>query len=191
MKIGYARVSTEHQDLTDQTTRLGDAGCEKIFSEIYSGKNADRPELRALLEFARPGDAIVITKLDRLGRSVRDLQDIADDLKARGIDLICLGQPIDTTTAAGKLFFTMLGAFAEFERDMISERTRDGLAAKKLAGQKLGGRARALDFDRARVAQQRILSGEKATEVAKALGVSRASLYRNLDHYGLSVAKAA
>jgi DNA invertase Pin-like site-specific DNA recombinase len=182
-KIGYARVSTpdQAQSLEAQRERLAAEGCAVVFSDIASGKLASRPQWDAALAVLQPGDVLVSVKLDRFGRSVRNLQEIAAALEAREVDLKCLDQPIDTNTAQGKLFFTILAAFAEFERDLISERTRDGLAATKARGRN-GGRKRALKPHDVAYARRQIDARAKpAAALARELGVSRATLYRALE----------
>jgi len=129
-RIGYARVSTRDQHPEAQRERLEAAGCTRIYTETgASGARASRPEWDKCLDRLEPGDTLVCTKLDRIGRSVRNLMDVSSLLQERGVDLVCLDQPIDTTSPQGRLFFTILAAFAEFERDLIRERTRDGLVA--------------------------------------------------------------
>jgi DNA invertase Pin-like site-specific DNA recombinase len=180
-KIGYARVSKRDQHPEIQAERLLAAGCEQIFTDRgVSGKLASRPEWDKCLAFLRSGDVLVATKLDRFGRSVTNLIDIAAELERRGIGLVCLDQPVDTTSATGKLFFTILAAFAEFERNLISERTQDGLAATTARGRN-GGRKRLLKPYQVQHARALIDSGQTAVKVARELGVSRATLYRALD----------
>jgi DNA invertase Pin-like site-specific DNA recombinase len=179
-RIGYARVSTADQYPEAQAERLTDAGCEKVFTDHgVSGALRSRPELDKCLAYLRPGDVLVTVKLDRLGRSVKNLHEIAERLQADGIGLQCLDQPIDTTSAAGKLFFTLLAAFAEFERDLIRERTRDGLAATTRRGRS-GGRKPKLAPYQVRHARERIEAGAAVTEVAAELGVDRKTIYRAL-----------
>ena len=135
MKYGYARVSTRDQDLSIQETALKAAGCELIRAEKMSGtKREGRTELDLLLQFVRAGDELVITRIDRLARSIGDLQDIVRALKAKGVTLRATEQPIDTSTAAGKCFFDMLGVFAEFETNLRRERQLEGIAKAKAAG---------------------------------------------------------
>jgi DNA invertase Pin-like site-specific DNA recombinase len=139
MRIGYARVSTHDQHAEAQVARLKEAGCERVFADSgVSGARTSRPEWDKCLDHLRAGDQLVAVRLDRIGRSVRNLIDVAADLQERGVDLVCLDQPIDTTSPQGKLFYTMLAAFAAFERDLIVERTQDGLAAARERGAKLG-----------------------------------------------------
>ena len=139
--VAYARVSTVDQDPQLQLDALKAAGCEKMFVEKASGADRDRPELARCLAFLRKGDVLLFWKLDRLARSTIHLGQIAEDCRARGVDLRCLTQPIDTTTSTGKLMFNVLASFAEFERDIISERTLAGLAAARAQG-RIGGRPR-------------------------------------------------
>jgi DNA invertase Pin-like site-specific DNA recombinase len=148
MKFGYARASTDKQDEEAQTARLKEAGCERIYVDhAVSGMRASRPEWDKLTDPEngpmRDGDVLVFVKLDRIGRSVKHLIQVAEDFQARGIDLVALDQPVDTTTAIGRMFFTILAAFAQFERDMISERTRDALAVRTARGRD-GGRRQKL-----------------------------------------------
>ena len=142
MLIGYARVSTRDQKPHLQLDALNEAGCERIFEETASGAKRERPELRAALDFMRAGDTLVIWKLDRLARSTRQLLETVESLARRGIGLKALTQDIDTTTVGGRLIFTVFGAIAEFEREMIRESTRAGLDAARSRGRK-GGRPRA------------------------------------------------
>jgi DNA invertase Pin-like site-specific DNA recombinase len=178
-KVGYARVSTSDQHVEKQVARLTEAGCERVFTDIASGKLASRPGWDACLAYLRAGDTLVAVKLDRFGRSITALNKVATDLRERGIDIVCLDQPIDTTNAAGKLFYNMLAAFAEFERDLIVERTRDGLAATTKRGRN-GGRKPSLKGYQVTYARQQIDSGRPVTEVAAELSVSRQTLYREL-----------
>lgn len=137
MNVGYARVSTSSQNLENQIDQLKGAGCKKIFSEKKSGKNeSDREQFKIMMDFVREGDVLYITKLDRLARSVIDLHNISKHLQDEGVDLKVLHQNIDTTSPAGRLLFTMLGAIAEFERDLINERVREGIEAAKSKGVK-------------------------------------------------------
>jgi len=131
--LGYARVSTADQDLSGQITRLKDAGALRVFEDVISGKQFERPGLSTLLDQARPGDSLAITRLDRLGRSLKELLETVENLKAKNIGLISLEERIDTTSAAGELIFHVFGAIAHFERRLISERTKDGIAAARRA----------------------------------------------------------
>jgi DNA invertase Pin-like site-specific DNA recombinase len=179
MKIGYARTSTVDQEsgFQAQIRVLTEAGCTKIFAEKVSSV-AQRAELDAALDYAREGDALVVTKLDRLARSVAHLVAIGEKLDAKGVSLKVLEQAIDTSTPTGRLMFNMLGAIAQFERELMLERQREGVAKAKLEG-KYRGRA---PTARAKAAEVRRLCGEGvgATEIARRLGIGRASVYRVL-----------
>lgn len=175
---GYARVSSVGQDLTVQEQALRAAGCAVIRAEKVTGTRRDgRTELELLLAFLRPGDTLVVTRVDRLARNIKDLQDIVHDLKARGIALKATEQPVDTRTAAGKAFLDMLGVFAEFETNLRRERQMEGIAQAKARGV-YKGRKRSIDPALIR----RLHSEEKlgATAIARRLGIGRASVYRAL-----------
>lgn len=172
---GYARVSTIDQDLSLQEEVLKQAGCELVRSEKVSGKSrAGRDELESLLEFLREGDVLMVTRIDRLARSVGDLQDIVRTLRDKNVDLKASEQPIDTTTAAGKCFLDMLGVFAEFETSLRRERQMEGIAKAKAEGKYTG---RKPSIDRDEVAKLKA-EGRGATEIAQKLGIGRASVYR-------------
>jgi DNA invertase Pin-like site-specific DNA recombinase len=197
MRIGVARVSTHDQNPHAQQDALRAAGCEKIFTDKASGKLARRPELDKALLVAREGDEIVVTKLDRLGRSLEHLLDLARDLHRRGIGLVVLDQGIDTTTAVGKMFFQILGAVAEFEHALMSERTMDGLAAARARG-RTGGQKPKLGPRQARLARamydERDEHGRHrwtVQQIADEFGVSRPTVYRYLDQDPASAANAA
>jgi DNA invertase Pin-like site-specific DNA recombinase len=176
--IGYARVSTTDQDLTIQIEALKAAGCDVIRQEKASGTTTEgRAELRTVLDFLRKGDVLVVTRIDRLARSIGDLQDIVRSVKARGASLKATEQPIDTSTAAGKCFLDMLGVFAEFETNLRKERQLEGIAKAKAAGVYKG---RPASIDPAQVRELRA-QGRGASEIAKALKIGRASVYRLLD----------
>ena len=182
--IGLARVSTDGQDAQLQRDALTEAGCVRIFEEKTSTRKAaaDRPGLVAALDYLRPGDTLCVWKLDRLGRSVKDVLIIADDLHERGVGLRILTGKLSgsySPTGEGKFFFTMMAAFAELERDIIHERTMAGLAAARAQGRN-GGRPTVMDTDKLAAARARRERGESPTQIAKALGVSRASVYRHL-----------
>jgi DNA invertase Pin-like site-specific DNA recombinase len=184
MRLGYARVSTAEQSLDSQIDALKEAGIESrlIYTDVISSRRQERPGLESALKALRAGDTLVVAKLDRLARSSRDLQNLAGRLQEIGADLVCLHQAaIDTTSPQGKLFFAMLGAFAEFERDIIATRTREGLAAAAKRGRK-GGRPPKLNAQQLR--QIRILLREDpdvtVEEVAAQYGVDSATLYRHL-----------
>jgi len=179
--IGYARVSTRDQNPEGQTDVLSSAGCEKLFVDRASGTLAKRPALTEALGYLRAGDTLVVTKLDRLGRSVKNLKEISDQLQERGIGLKALSQGIDTTTPGGRLFFHMLAAIAEFEHDLIVERTQDGLAAARARGRK-GGRRPKMTENRIKQARAMYDTGDHTVqEIADTFGVGRATIYRHLE----------
>jgi DNA invertase Pin-like site-specific DNA recombinase len=178
--LGYARVSTTDQQPHLQVDALEQAGCYRVFTETASGARTDRPTLEQLLDQLRPGDTLVVWKLDRLGRSLRHLVDTVTSLADHGIGFRSLQEAIDTTTPGGKLVFHVFAALAEFERDLIRERTTAGLAAARARGRH-GGRPSVLTGHKLQVAQEMYRSGQYTlTEIAKTLGVSRASIYRHL-----------
>jgi len=182
--IGLARVSTNAQDAQLQQDALTKERCGRIYAEKISTRKAatERPGLTAALGYLRPGDTLCVWKLDRLGRSVKEVLTIADDLHARGVGVRILTGKLSgtyTPTGEGKFFFTMMAAFAELERDIIHERTMAGLVAAKAQGRN-GGRPTVMDEDKLAAARARRERGESPTEIARALGVSRASVYRHL-----------
>ncbi|MEU9653030.1 MULTISPECIES: recombinase family protein [Streptomyces] len=180
--IGYKRVSTKAQDAQLQADAMSEAGCGKVFEDKLSGKNTERPGLLAALEYMREGDTLCVWKLDRLGRSTKDVLTIAEELHSRGIALRILTGTLAgsySPKGEGKFFFTMMVAFAELERDMIAERTRAGLEAAKAQGRTLG-RPSVINEDVIAAAKARKAKGESVTAIAKALGVSRATLYRHI-----------
>ena len=180
MRIGYARVSTLEQNPALQQDALRAAGCDKVFEDKASGAKAERPGLAQALEYARPGDTLVVWRLDRLGRSLRDLIDRVQELEARGIGFKSLREGFDTTTGSGRLVFHVFGALAEFERALIRERTSAGLAAARARGRK-GGRKRALSP--AQVEQMRVLARDPnitVGEICQTFGVSRNTFYRHV-----------
>lgn len=180
MLIGYARVSTAEQTVALQEDALKQAGCERIFRDVLSGGATDRPGLREAMAYARSGDVLVVWKLDRLGRSLVHLIQMMQDLQARGVGFRSLQEHMDTTTPGGQLIFHIFGALAEFERSLIRERTRAGLDAARVRG-RVGGRPRRLSPEQIRMAQRLMANPDTtATEVAAALHVSRATLYRAL-----------
>ena len=176
MDIGYARVSTRDQRLDSQQEALVHSGCEKVFAEVASGTRSDRPVLADAVEFARPGDTIVCCRLD-IARSVSDLTSLLRELDDRGIGFRSLGEAIDTTTPGGRLAMHIFGALAEFEAALIRERTQAGLHAARSRG-RVGGRPRAMNSEKIEAAKRLLGSGTPAREVAIALGVSTATLYR-------------
>ena len=178
MKIGYARVSTQDQSTNLQLDSLRVAGCERIFSEKASGSRSDRPELAKALEFARSGDTIVVWKLDRLARSMKQLIETMEMLNERGIALESLTEKIDTSSAQGKLVFGIFAALAEFERSLIRERVNAGLQAARLRGRK-GGRPK-VGKDKLSHASALLKAGYSTARAAKAAGIGRATLCRHL-----------
>ena len=179
---GYARVSTLDQDLAIQEEALRAAGCHVVRAEKRSGGTREgRTELRLLLDFLHPGDTLVVTRIDRLARSVRDLQDIVHELKGKGIALKATEQPVDTGTAAGKAFLAMLGVFAEFETNLRRERQLEGIRAAKAKGIYKGRRP---SIDPAEVRRLRDTEGLGASAIARRLGIGRASVYRVLGGKG-------
>ena len=175
---GYARVSSIEQDLTVQREKLLAAGCTVIREEKVSGSSREgRKELETLLDFLRPGDCLTVTRIDRLARSVGDLQDIVRLLRSKGVSLKATDQPIDTSTAAGKAFLDMLGVFAEFENSLRRERQKDGIEKAKTAGVYKG---RKPTIDAAEVARLKA-EGLGAAAIAKKLAIGRASVYRVLE----------
>jgi DNA invertase Pin-like site-specific DNA recombinase len=182
--IGLARVSTDAQDAQLQHDALAEAGCGRVYSEKASTRKAasERQGLAAALDYLRSGDTLIVWKLDRLGRSVKEVLTICDDLHDRGIAVRILTGKLSgnySPSGEGKFFFTMMAAFAELERDIIHERTMAGLKAARAQG-KTGGRPTVMDPDKLAAARARRDRGESPTEIAKALGVSRASVYRHL-----------
>jgi DNA invertase Pin-like site-specific DNA recombinase len=187
-RIGYARVSTRDQNPEAQTDRLKANDCTRVYVDHgASGAKASRPEWDRCLDRLEPGDTLVCVKLDRIGRSVRNLVDVVADLGKRGVDLVVLDQAIDTTTPGGRLVFHVLAAIAEFERELIIERTKDGLAATPARGRN-GGRKARLNDDHAVLARQWRTDGISVAEIGKRLGemtkdgkpVSRQTVYRAL-----------
>ncbi|HEV3170762.1 MAG TPA: recombinase family protein [Actinocrinis sp.] len=181
--IGYARVSTGHQDAQFQRDALSAAGCTRIFEDQASGKSTDgRPELAAALDYLRPGDVLVVWKLDRLARSVVDLIKIVEDLGKRGVGFKILTGAlagIDTTRPEGRLFMTIAAGFAAFERELTHERVMAGLEAARNQG-RTGGRPAALSPDQVAAVHARHDKGESPTKIAQAMGVHRATVYRVL-----------
>src|SRR5689334_5986061 len=183
MLVGYARVSTQDQTLALQQDALHEAGCERIFTDTASGATADRPGLDEAIAYARPGDTLVVWKLDRLGRSLPHLIETVRGLGQRGIGFKSLTEQIDTTTSGGKLIFHVFAALAEFERDVIRERTQAGLTAARTRGRR-GGRPRAagLNDEKKLALAQRLYEDKKNSieDICQTLRVSRATLYRYL-----------
>lgn len=181
--LGYARVSTGDQDVAGQTMRLSEAGAIKVFSDVRSGKTMERPGLEALLAYARDGDTLAVVRLDRLGRSLGELLTTVAMLKERGIALLSLEEKIDTNSAAGELIFHVFGAIAHFERRLIAERTKDGIAAARARGKRPGRQP--LDADKIAAALSLVKSGLSPTAAAKQLGLGRSTVYRELERAGI------
>jgi DNA invertase Pin-like site-specific DNA recombinase len=181
MLVGYARVSTEDRDLTLQRTALSGAGCKRIYEEKVSGAKRSRPELDRMLDQLRAGDVIVVSRLDRLARSTRDLLDIAEQLKEVGAGLRSLHEPwADTTSPAGRMVLTVFAGIAEFERALIQERTSAGRTSAKARGVRFG-RPPKLAADQVALARRLIAEGTSVPEAARILKVHRTTMYRALE----------
>ena len=175
VRIGYARVSTADQNLDAQIAALEAAGCAMIRTETGSGSSLEgRPELRVILDFIHPGETLVVTRIDRLARSMKDLQAIVAKLRERGADIAATEQPVDTSTAAGKAFFDMLGVFAEFETSLRRERQAEGIAAARRRGA-YRGRPPKIDMDAVR---RRLAEGQSPTRIAREMEISRGTVYK-------------
>lgn len=192
MKIGYARVSTKDQSLNLQEDALKKSGCEIIYSEHISGAKSDRPELLKMKDHLRKGDIVVVWKLDRLGRSLRDLVDLISGFQEQGVGFQSLQDNIDTTTPTGKLTFHIFAALAKFERDIISTRTKAGLAAARARG-RVGGRPKGLSKkaqDKARLAESLYLENKRSIkEICDHLDITKPTLYRYLRSRGVEIGK--
>jgi len=190
MNIGYARVSTKDQNLDLQIDALEKAGCEKIYREVASGGKTERPELNDLLKNIRPKDVLVICKLDRLGRSLKHLVELGNDLAKKEVGLRSLNDPIDTTTAQGRLIFNIFGSLAEFERDIIKERTQAGLSAARSRGRH-GGRPKGLSVqaETTACAAEALYKEKKLSvqEIADKLGICKSTLYTYLRSRGVEI----
>ncbi len=179
--VGYARVSTVGQSLDVQLDKLTKANCNKVFKEKRSGRQAEnRPQLQAALEYVRDGDVLVVSRLDRMARSVLDLAKIADLLKKKGVSLRVLDQGLDTSTAEGVLLFNLLGAFAEFEADIRAERQRDGIALAQQKGTKFGRKKALTAAQEERIKRMRAEEGFSIEQLAERFSISRSSVYRAL-----------
>ena len=176
--LGYARVSTVSQDLDVQKHRLREQNAIRIFEDIGSGRNFKRPGLNALIDYARENDILCVVRLDRLGRSLKELLETVDRLKKSKIHLMSIEEQIDTSSAAGELIFHVFASIAHFERRLIAERTKDGIAAARSKGKKLGRPT--LDQEKLDAAFKLIKSGSSPTNAAKQLGLGRSTLYREL-----------
>jgi DNA invertase Pin-like site-specific DNA recombinase len=180
MDFGYARVSTEDQLLDAQRAALDQAGCRRIFEEKVSGARRDRPELERMLGHLREGDTVIVWRLDRLARSTRDLLEIAETLNRLGAGLRSLSEPwADTTSPAGRMVLTVFAGIAEFERELIRERTSSGRAAAKARGVRFG-KPRGLSAEQMELAMRLLSEGRRSVEVARTLGVHRSTLYRSI-----------
>jgi DNA invertase Pin-like site-specific DNA recombinase len=182
--LGYARVSTGDQDVAGQTLRLEQTGAIKIFTDIKSGKSMDRPGLAELLGYARAGDTLAVVRLDRLGRSLAELLETVKMLQGRQIDLLSLEEKIDTSSATGELIFHVFGAIAHFERRLISERTKDGIAAARARGKRPGRQP--LDMKKVEAAIKLVESKMSPSEAARQLGLGRSTVYREIRRLGIS-----
>lgn len=184
MNIGYARVSTEDQHLHLQIDALQKAGCEKIFTDEISGAKSERPGLSEALRFARQGDTLVVWRLDRLGRSLKDLIERVEELKGRQVQFRSLNENIDTSNSGGKFMFHIFSALAEFERDLIRERTMAGLTAARARG-RLGGRPKVMAEEKIKMAASLMKDpGVSVREICRNLNVSRTTLYRYIGPRG-------
>lgn len=190
MNIGYARVSTRDQNLALQLDALTKAGCELIYQEKVSGARASRPELDQLLSRLRSGDTVCIYKLDRLGRSLKHLLQVVGDLQQRGVGLVSLTDAINTTSAHGRLVFNLFASLAEFERELIRERTYAGLASARARG-RLGGRRRGLsaEAERTAIVAETLYREQQlgVNEIAQHLRISKVTLYKYLRHRGVVI----
>ncbi|WP_425492757.1 recombinase family protein, partial [Methylorubrum zatmanii] len=182
--LGYARVSTGDQDVAGQARRLEQAGAIRVFTDVRSGKSMDRPGLIELLAYARRGDTLAVVRLDRLGRSLAELISVVEQLKGRGVALLSLEEKLDTSSAAGELIFHVFGAIAQFERRLIAERTKDGIAAARARG-KVPGR-QPVDADRVQAALKLVQAGLSPTKAASQLGLGRSTVYREVAAAGLA-----
>lgn len=176
-RIGYGRISTSDQNASSQEDALKAVKVDKVFIDTFTGTKTSRPELDKLREQLREGDTLVITRLDRLGRSAKDLLTIVSELEAVGVQLEVIDQKIDTSTPEGKLFFTMVAAFAEFERGIMQSRTMDGLAAARARG-RVGGRKPKLSEKQIREIQKMYKENRSVQEIADLFSVSRPTIYR-------------
>ena len=190
MKIGYVRVSTKEQSFDLQVDALQQAGCDKLYREVVSGARTERPGLDQVVDRLRAGDVLVIWKLDRLGRSLKHLVELVNTLRERGIGLQSLNDPIDTTTPQGRLSFNLFASLAEFERDLIRERTQAGLSAARARGRN-GGRPKGLSAQAEATAcaaetlyRERQLS---VRQIAARLGIAKSTLYVYLRHRGVPI----
>lgn len=183
MRVGYARVSTGEQDTGLQLDALRAAGCERIFEDVGSGSLHSRPKLDEMIAFVRPGDVVVIWKLDRLGRSLRHLLDLVAGLESRGVGLASVTEAMDTTTPGGRLIFNIFASLAEFERSLIRERAMAGRVRARAQGVRMGRPARELDETKLARFENDVTMSRK--DLARMLGVSEATLYRRFQRRGV------
>lgn len=181
--LGYARVSTGDQDVAGQTMRLEKAGAIKVFADVMSGKSMERPGLAELIAYARKGDTLAVVRLDRLGRSLAELLATVETLRGQGIALLSLEEKIDTSSAAGELIFHVFGAIAHFERRLISERTKDGIAAARARGKHPGRQP--LDKSKVDAAIKLVEARVSPAEAARQLGIGRSTIYREMRRLGV------
>jgi DNA invertase Pin-like site-specific DNA recombinase len=186
-KIGYSRVSTAEQSHASQEDLLNKVGIDRIYLDTYTGSKASRPELDKMLSSLRSGDTVVVTRLDRLGRSAKDLLALSSQLEDKGVNLFVIEQSIDTSSAEGKLFFTIISAMAEFERSLISARTKDGLEAARARGRR-GGRKPVMTRAKQETAKSMYSNGKYVSEIAKVLCVSRPTVYKALNQDDMAIA---
>jgi DNA invertase Pin-like site-specific DNA recombinase len=179
-RIGYGRVSTSDQNLSSQEDALKAAGCDRVFTDTFTGTKKDRPELNKALDLLRDGDTLVITRLDRLGRSAKDLLEIVTGLEERGVEFEVIEQSIDTKTPEGKLFFTIIGGFAEFEREIMRSRTMDGLAAARARG-RLGGRPPKFTPKQKTQIVRLYNDGMHVSEIMQMFNAARPTIYKVLN----------
>ena len=179
-RIGYARVSSTGQSLEVQLSKLGQVNCDRIYQEKRSGRTADRPEFQACMNYLREGDTLIITRLDRLARSVVHLAQLAKRFQREGIDLLVVDQNIDTSTSTGRLMFNMLASIAEFENDLRTERQAEGIAKAKENGVKFGRPAKMTDAKREEIYTRR-MGGASIGQLSKEFAVGEATIYRALN----------
>jgi DNA invertase Pin-like site-specific DNA recombinase len=179
-RLGYGRVSTADQNPDSQKDALEKAGVDQIFLDTYTGTKSSRPQLDKMKDQLRSGDTIVITRLDRLGRSTKDLLNLVSDLQDLGVNLEVLEQNINTSSPEGKLFFTLVASFAEFEREIMRARTVDGLAAARARG-RVGGRKPVMSQSKIELAKKMYAEGKYVKEISEVMGVSRPTIYRVLE----------
>ena len=177
MFVGYCRVSTNLQSVDRQKDLLLNYGCEQIFSDQISGAKFGRSGLSEMLDFLSPNDTVVVTQLDRLGRSLKQLLEVVEQIEGKGCDFVSLSQGFDTRTPSGKMIFSVMGAIAQFERDLIIERTNQGLDSARAKGVKLGRKYK-LNPEQVALLNQLKGEGRSAKEISKLLGVSKATIYR-------------